>query len=81
MCGTRVYIAKECISYLGKTRGDDGMKVLIFKHRHSDDTLKVTVESSKDIYELSLSNVVRDLVLRNTNWQEKRNEMEGRSSN
>ncbi|MDH5623446.1 MAG: hypothetical protein OEY39_03155 [Candidatus Bathyarchaeota archaeon] len=52
------------------------MKVLIFKHRHSDDTLKVTVESSKDIYELSLSNVVRDLVLRNTNWQEKRNEME-----
>jgi len=49
------------------------MKVLIFKNRHSDDTLKVTGESSKDIYELTLSNVVRDLVLRNTNWQEKRN--------
>jgi len=50
------------------------MKVLIFKHKSSDDTLKVTVESSKDIYELSLSNVIRDLVLRNTNWQEKRND-------
>jgi hypothetical protein len=50
------------------------MKVLIFKHMHSDDTLKVAVESSKDICELSLSNVIRDLVLRNTNWQEKRND-------
>ena len=48
------------------------MKVLIFKHMYSDDTLKATVESSKDIYELSLSNVIRDLVLRNTNWQEER---------
>jgi len=45
-----------------------------FKHKDSDDTLKVTVESSKDIYELSLSNVIRDLVLRNINWQEKRND-------
>lgn len=66
---------------LGKTQGDEKMKVLIFKHKDSDDTLKVTVESSKDIYELSLSNVIRDLVLRNINWQEKRNKMEGRSNN
>jgi len=50
------------------------MKVLIFNHMSGNDTLKVTVESSEDIYELSLSNVVRDLVLRNTNWQENRND-------
>jgi hypothetical protein len=61
---------------LGKTQGDEKMKVLIFKHKDSDDTPKVTVESSKDIYELSLSNVIKDLVLRNINWQEKRNKME-----
>ena len=42
-------------------------------HKNSDDTLKVTGESSKDSYELSLSNVIRDLVLKNINWQEKRN--------
>jgi len=41
----------------------------------------VTVESSKDIYELSLTNVIRDLVLKNINGQEKRNKMEGRSNN
>jgi len=49
------------------------MKVLIFKHKDSNDTLKATVESSKDIYELSLSNAIRDLVLKNANRQEKRN--------
>lgn len=72
----RLYSKKNTFLPGKDTRGDDRVKVLIFKHKDSDDTLKVTVESSKDIYELSLSNVVRDLVLRNTNWQEKRNKME-----
>jgi len=76
----RLYSKRRHFS-LGKTQGDDKKKVLIFKHKDSDDTLKVTVESSKDIYELSLSNVIRDLVLKNINWQEKRNKMEGRSNN